>query len=137
MKVAWFSAALSTALVSGVCAHAQEAGVFDKWLGDQSPACVPVSAFKAVSRVTQLTPEQFQFVRALYVALPPVSRTLPPGDHAVMAKSGDAVMLALVEGGEACARFLAPDFIQTMLIQIGLGETGHIGTPAAYRPSEE
>src|SRR6516164_4939988 len=47
----------------------------------------------------------------LFVALPPVSRTLPPGDKAVMANSGDAVMLAQVAGGQACARFLAPDFI--------------------------
>ena len=56
-----------------------EAGVFDKWLDQGSPECVPVSAIKSVSTVTDLTPEQFQFVRALYVALPPVSRTLPPG----------------------------------------------------------
>jgi hypothetical protein len=137
MKLAWFSAALSTALLTGVCAHAQDAGVFDKWLNDRSPTCVPVSDFKTVSTVIELTPEQFQFVRALYVALPPVSRTLPPGDHAVIAKSGDAVMLALVDDGQACARFLAPDFIQTMLTEVGLGEAGHIGTPAAYRPSEE
>ncbi|HZZ62784.1 MAG TPA: hypothetical protein VFE63_16745 [Roseiarcus sp.] len=137
MKLTWFSAALSTALLSGVCAHAQEAGVFDKWLDDRSPTCVPVSDFKTVSTVIDLTAAQFQFVRALFVALPPVSRTLPPGDHAVLAKSGDAVMLALVDDGQACARFLAPDFIQTMLIQVGEGETGHIGTPAAYHPSEE
>ena len=91
MKLAWSSAALSTVLLSGVCAHAQEAGVFDKWLNEQSPTCVPVSEFKTVSTVIELTPEQFQFVRALYVALPPVSRTLPPGDKAVMANSGDAV----------------------------------------------
>jgi hypothetical protein len=132
MKLVWFSAALSTVLLSGVCAHAQEAGVFDKWLNERSPTCVPVSEFKAVSTVIELTPEQFQFVRALYVALPPVSRTLPPGDHAVMANSGDAVMLALVADGQTCARFLAPDFITAMLIQVGMGETGRIGTPAAY-----
>jgi hypothetical protein len=137
MKVAWFSAALSTVLLSGVCAHAQDANVFDKWLDDRSPTCVPVSDFKSVSTVIELTAEQFQFVRALYVALPPVSRTLPPGDHAVMAKSGDAVMLALVDDGQACARFLAPDFIQTMLLQVGLGETRHMGTPAVYHPSDE
>ena len=45
MKLAWFSAALSTVLLSGVCAHAQEAGVFDKWLNERSPTCVPVSEF--------------------------------------------------------------------------------------------
>ena len=137
MKLAWFSAALSTVLLSGVCAHAQDAGVFDKWLNEQSPTCVPVSEFKSVSTVIELTPEQFQFVRALYVVLPPVSRTLPPGDKAIMANSGDAVMLALVADGRACARFLAPDFITAMLIQVGRGENGHIGTPAAYHPLDE
>ena len=137
MKVAWFSAALSTVLLSSVCAHAQEASVFDKWLNERSPTCVPVSEFKTVSTVIELTPEQFQFVRALFVALPPVSRTLPPGDRAVMATSGDAVMLALVADGRSCARFLAPDFITAMVIQVGMGETGHIGTPAAYHPFDE
>ena len=137
MKLAWFSAALSTVLLSGVCAHAQEAGVFDKWLNKRSPTCVPVSELKTVSTLIELTPDQFQFVRALYVALPPVSRNLPPGDKAVMANSGDAVMLGLVSAGQACARFLAPDFITAMLIQVGRRENGHIRTPAAYHPLDE
>jgi hypothetical protein len=109
-------------------ADAEDAGVFDKWLGQTVPECVPISA-KSVSTVTDLTPEQFEFVRALYVALPPVSRTLPPGDHAVMASSGAAVMLALVADGQACGRFLAPDFIKTMLMQVGEGKTVLLGTP--------
>jgi hypothetical protein len=135
MKAAWFAAALSAASLAGVSAHAQNAGVFDKWLSQEAPECVPVSAFGSVSTVTDLTPEQFQFVRAFYVALPPVSRTLPPGDHAVMASSGGAVMLALVSDGLACARFLAPDFLQAMLVQVGHGQAIHIGTPASWRPS--
>lgn len=106
-----------------------EAGVFDQWLSDTSQECVPVSAIKTVSTVTELTPEQFQFVRALYVALPPVSRTLPPGDRAVMARSGGAVMVALVADGQACGRFLAPDYIQTMLNQVGKGMVVGLGTP--------
>jgi hypothetical protein len=137
MKIAWFSGALSTALLAGFCAHAQDAGVFDKWLNQQAAACVPVAEFKSVSTVTDLSPEQFQFVRALYVALPPVSRTLPPGDHAVMAASGNIKMLALVADGQACARFLAPDFIQKMLTQVGEGQIVHVGTPVAYRPSDD
>jgi hypothetical protein len=128
------SAALAAALLIASGASAQEAGVFDKWLNQQAPECVPVSAFKSVSTVTELTPEQFQFVRALYVALPPVSRSLPPGDHAVMASSGRVVMLALVADGQACARFLAPDFIQAMVIQVGEGQTVHVGTPVSYQP---
>jgi hypothetical protein len=135
MRLVVFSAALSTALLSASCANAQSAGVFDKWLSQDSPECVPVSEFKAVSTVTDLTPAQFQFVRALYVALPPVSHTLPPGDHAVMATAGGAVMLALVDGVQACARFLAPDFIQSMLNQVGEGQNEHVGLPVSWRPS--
>jgi hypothetical protein len=127
-----FSAALSTALLSATCANAQSASVFEKWLSRDAPECVPVSEFKTVSTVTELTPAQFQFVRALYIALPPVSRKLPPGDHAVMATAEGAVMLALVDGVEACARFLAPDFIQAMLIQVGEGQNSHVGQPASW-----
>jgi len=79
--------------------------------------------------VEALTPDQFQFVRALYIAIPPISRKLPPGDHAVMASSGGAVMVALVADDQACARFLAPDFIQAMLAQVGQGMTVGLGTP--------
>ena len=129
MRTAWIGAVLSTALLTASAAHAQQAGVFDRWLNQEAPECVPVSAFKSVSTVTDLTTEQFQFVRALYVALPPISKQLPPGDHAIMASAGDEVMLALVDGNQACARFLAPDFIQQMLIKVGAGEVAHIGTP--------
>jgi len=137
MRTAWLGAVISTALLTASAAHARAAGVFDKWLNEDSPQCVPVSAFKPVSAVTDLTHDQFQFVRALYVALPPISRDLPPGDHAIMALAGGDVMLALVDGDEACARFLAPDFIQGMLIKIGEGKVAHIGTPVSYRPSQD
>src|SRR6476646_6174347 len=89
---------------------ADDAGAFDKWLSQEAPACVPVSTLKSVATLTDLTQEQFQCVRALYVAIPPISRELPPGDRAVMASSGSSVMLALVADGQACARMLAPDF---------------------------
>jgi len=46
-----------------------------------------------------------------------------------MASSGRDVMLALVDGDEACARFLAPDFIQQMVIKVGEGVVAHVGTP--------
>ncbi len=131
MKSFIAAALVAGCLVSSAPAFAEDvgAGVFDKWLNERAPDCVPVSSIRSVSTVTDLTPEQFQFVRALYVALPPVSRTLPPGDHAVMASSGGSVMLAIVADGQACARFLAPDFIQAMLDQIGRGMTVGLGTP--------
>jgi hypothetical protein len=38
--------------------------------------------------------------------------------------------VALVtQGGVACARFLAPDFILSMLAQVGRGETVTAGDP--------
>ncbi len=116
-------------LVTSTPAFAGDADVFDRWLDQQAPECVPVSDINSVSTVTNLTPEQFQFVRALYVAIPPVSQTLPPSDHAVMATSGGAVLLAIVADGQACARFLAPEFIQRMLSQVGKGMTVGLGTP--------
>jgi hypothetical protein len=107
----------------------QAAGVFSQWLNPDAPQCVPVSKIGSVSRVTKLTPEQFQFVRALYVAIPPISRELPPGDSAVVASAGGKAMVALVADGKACARFLAPDFILSMLVQVGKGENGTLGEP--------
>jgi hypothetical protein len=54
--------------------YSQQAGVFSQWLDPQAPQCVAVSAIISVSHLTTLTHEQFQFVRALYVAIPPISR---------------------------------------------------------------
>jgi hypothetical protein len=107
----------------------QQAGVFGQWLRPNAPECVPVSDIASVSRLTSLTPEQFQFVRALYIAIPPVSRELPPGDSAIVASANGKAMVALVADGRTCARFLAPDFILSMLVQVGRGETGEIGEP--------
>ena len=138
MRVEWFVAAFLAVLPTGAWAQAEtQTGVFDKWLNQSAPECVPVKEFQTVSTVINLTPDQFQFVRALYVALPPVSRTLPPGDHAVMASAGGVVMLALVSDEQACARFLAPDFIQAMLFQVGEGQVIHVGTPVDFRPSRD
>ena len=105
------------------------AGVFDKWLKPNAPECVRVSDIASVSRLTKLTPEQFQFVRALYIAIPPVSRELPPGDSAVVAIAEGKAMIALVVEGRTCARFLAPNYILSMLAQVGKGENGTIGEP--------
>lgn len=105
------------------------AGVFSQWLAPAAPQCVPVSKIASVSRLTKLTPEQFQFVRALYIAIPPISRELPPGDSAIVASADGKSMVALVDGVQACARFLAPDFVLSMLVQVGKGENGEIGDP--------
>jgi len=107
----------------------EQAGVFDRWLKPNAPECVPVSDIASVSHLTKLTPEQFQFARALYIAIPPVSRELPPGDSAIVASAEGKAMVALVTNGETCARFLAPNFILSMLAEVGAGENGKIGEP--------
>jgi hypothetical protein len=104
----------------------RQAGVFDRWLSPDAPECVPLSDIASVSR---LTPEQFEFARALYIAIPPISRELPPGDSAIVASAGGKAMVALIGDGRTCARFLAPDFILSMLVQVGKGENGMIGQP--------
>ncbi len=139
MKKVLFTAALSAALLAGPSnfdiraqdlsaqEDSQEAGVFGQWLKPDAPECVPISAIGSVSRLTKLTSEQFQFVRALYIAIPPISRQLPPGDSAVVAIADGKAMIALVADGQSCARFLAPDFILSMLVQVGRGENGTVG----------
>ncbi len=109
--------------------YSQEAGVFSQWLNPDAPQCVALSQIGSVSHVTKLTPQQFQFVRALYIAIPPISRQLPPGDSAVVASADGRSMIALVSGGETCARFLAPDFVLSMLSQVGKGENEAAGDP--------
>ena len=109
--------------------YSEEAGVFSQWLAPDAPQCVSVSKIGSVSHVTKLTSEQFQFVRALYVAIPPISRQLPPGDRAVVANSSGRSMIAIISGNQACARFLAPDFVLSMLAKVGKGENVVVGDP--------
>jgi hypothetical protein len=116
-------------LVTTAPDYSQEAGVFSQWLNADAPQCVALSKIGSVSHVTKLTPEQFQFVRALYVAIPPISRQLPPGDSAIVASAEGRSMIALVSGGETCARFLAPDFVLSMLSQVGKGQNEAAGDP--------
>ena len=139
MKRILFTAALSAAVLAGLGSFgvraqdlsaqedSQQAGVFGRWLKPDAPECVPIADIGSVSHLTKLTPEQFQFVRALYIAIPPISRQLPPGDSAVVAVADGKAMIALVADGQSCARFLAPDFILSMLVQVGRGENGIVG----------
>ena len=71
MKRLMVAAIATGCLVSSTPVFAGDvASVFDKWLDPGAPECVLVSSIQSVSKVTDLTAEQFQFVRALYVAIP-------------------------------------------------------------------
>jgi hypothetical protein len=120
--VCWAAIACSPALAAE--------NPFDKWLSPDSPACSPVIELKkAGASVVTLTPEQFQFVRALYVGMPPISMSLPPGETAIEATIGKSVMIALVTGDQSCGRFLAPDYVLKMLDDVATGTSPKIGAP--------
>ena len=94
-------------------------------------ACVSIDDVRSAGPTVQLTPEQFQFVRAFWMAIPPASRELPPGDKAFLAKDvyGDAVLGLIDDDGKVCAVFKATDWIERIVAQVGRGETGKRGEP--------
>jgi len=63
------------------------------------------------------------------MAIPPVSRELPPGDKAFLAKdpSGMAILGLFDDGGQVCAVFAATDWIERVVDEVGRGETGKLG----------
>ena len=126
-----FLAAL-TFLSSAAPAFA-EAGAFAEWLSGDQPECVPLAAMnKAVDGSVALNGDQFQFVRALFVAIPPVSDELPAGDHAALFLDGanKAVMVGIIDGDWVCARFTAPDSLVNLIIEVGKGEVARAGQPS-------
>jgi hypothetical protein len=124
--------AVAVSLTFGGSALAAERGetVFQPFLNESSAQCVQVDAVKKLGAAAPLSQEQFRFAQALYVAVPPISKTLPPGDSAVLvgASDGTAILL-LVDGDKSCARFLAPEFILQMLNDIKAGKIEHAGDP--------
>jgi hypothetical protein len=87
---------------------------------------------KAADDSVPLNGDQFQFVRALFVAIPPMSGELPAGDHAALFLDGanKAVMVGIMDGALVCARFAAPDFLVSLIIKVGKGEVASAGRPS-------
>ena len=93
-------------------------------------ACVEIADVRAIGETVQLTPEQFQFVRAFWMAIPPASRELPPGDKAFLAREADGFSRSLVfstRRGQVCAVFPATDWLERVVDEVGRGETGKLG----------
>jgi hypothetical protein len=110
-----------------------EAGAFSEWLSGDQPECLPLAAVnKVADGSVALNGDQFQFVRALFVAIPPVSDELPAGDHAALFLDGanKAVMVGIIDGDWVCARFAAPDTLVNLIIKVGKGEVVRAGRPS-------
>ena len=126
-----FVAAL--AFLSSAAPAFAEAGAFAEWLSGDEPECIPLGAVnKAADGSVPLNGDQFQFVRALFVAIPPVSDELPPGDRAALFLDGanKAVMVGIIDGDRVCARFTAPDSLVNLIIEVGKGEMARAGQPS-------
>ena len=124
MRPLLIAAITAVPLLAAPASRADTADPITKLFGPNAPECVPVAELRTYAKTTQLTPEQFQFARALFIAMPPISHQLPPGDHGLLATAEDGVtFIALVNGDKSCARFIAPDFVQEMLMKVGEGET--------------
>jgi hypothetical protein len=109
------------------------AGVFAEWLSGDQPECIPLGEVNKVADVSvPLNADQFQFVRALFVAIPPLSDELPPGDHAALFLDGanKAVMVGIMDGDSVCARFAAPDSLVNLIVKVGKGEVVRAGRPS-------
>jgi hypothetical protein len=107
-----------------------EAGAFAEWLSGDQPGCIPLGAVnKAADGSVPLNGDQFQFVRALFVAIPPVSDELPPGDRAALFLDGanKDVMVGIIDRDWVCARFTAPDSLVNLIIEVGKGEVVRAG----------
>jgi hypothetical protein len=97
-----------------------------------SAACRPISDLLAFldqvgGRLDQLTPDQFQFARGVYVTAPPVSTALPPGNRAALAVVDNRHELFFIDGDVACDAGALPPPLKQMLRDVGAGKITHVG----------
>ena len=117
-----------------------EAGAFADWLSGGQPECIPLGEVnKAADGSVPLDGNQFQFVRALFVAIPPVSDELPPGDRAALFvdSANKAVMVGIIDREWVCARFAAPDSLVNLIIEVGKERPSEPDSPRDDRGSSQ
>ena len=108
-------------------ANAEETA-FDKFFAPNGPQCVPVAAIEAAAKSYRpVSQETYRFIQAIYVAIPPISHELPPGDKAELATDGNHIIAFLTDGSQTCARFLVPDFLVQIIKQVEGGKSSHNG----------
>ena len=77
----------------------------------------------------ELTPEQWQFLRGVYVLNPETPAGLPYGDKAVLAQlenvAGDLVFF--IDGDKACTPMRAPPGLLTLMDDVATAKINHEG----------
>jgi hypothetical protein len=96
--------------------------------------CVDVSVPKnAVTarngKWIELTPEQWQFLRGVYVLNPETPAGLPYGDKAVLAQLENVAggLVFFIDGGKACTPMRAPPALLTLMDDVATAKINHEG----------
>ena len=126
-----FAALAATSLCAAASAQERPRNLQELLAPLAQGACVKMDDVRKVGATVELTPDQFQFVRAFFMAVPPVNHELPPGDKAFLARGaeGVAVLGLFDDDGQVCAVFEATDWLQRVVDEVGRGETGKRGQP--------
>lgn len=76
-----------------------------------------------------LTPDQFEFLRGVFVVNPMTPQGLPYGDRAAMAQvdSNTGALVFFLDGDKACEPMPIPHELLEMLHDIAVGEIRHEG----------
>ena len=104
------------------------AGPLNDALGQGSGECVPMSAVRPLVKHDEpLNAAQFDFLRGMWMTIPPVSTELPIGDKAELITDGEDFGVVLIdsESDQTCARFRVPNVGEflTVINQVGEGKT--------------
>jgi hypothetical protein len=132
MKTTALCLALSLALGGSAFAAGRapegmpDPGIFAPFSG--TSGCVPMKAIQAAgAKFMPLKDGSFRFLEGVYIAVPPVSKELPPGDKAVLAIGPMGEVMALfVDGEQTCDRFVLAGFVIDMVAAI---ESGNHASP--------
>ena len=92
---------------------------------------VPKSAIAAHNgKWIELTSEQWQFLRGVFVLNPNTPPGLPYGDKAVLAQiDGDpGGLVFFIDGDKACTPMTVPDALLTMMDDVASAKINHEGT---------
>ena len=125
---------MKSALLAALCLLAPESV-----MGQPAPAafaCGPLADLKAAAEASgaplaTLTPEQWQFARAIAVMAPNTPVGLPPGDRALIERQGDTATLFFVDGEQACEPIaLHAEFFDRVIVPVGEGVVVHVGDPS-------
>ena len=77
----------------------------------------------------ELTPEQWQFLRGVYVVNPQTPPGLPYGDKAALAEvdGNPGALVFFIDGNKACTPMLVPHELLAMMQDVATDKIGHDG----------